>query len=546
MFSLYTATATVLLLIALLAVSAIFRYLRSTSIAHLPGPKPESWLVGSLRALMNPEEVGDADFAWSKEFGSTIAIKGVMGRDILWTADPKAMQHILNISGYKFHKPQEVRAISSLTTGHGLIWAEGAQHIRHRKIMLPAFSFGALRAFLPVFTHIAQRMVNKLRDNLSESGEASSVVDILPWLAHTTLDAIGEVGFGYQFGALDQGSKSKLAQAYDNLFSKAFGKRPDSMIVMDAVMGWVPQWMVSFFLSLPFARLEILHKYNKVALGVAKEVVDGQTAIYASGKEGSKDIMSVLVRANLAEEPEFKLSDKEVMSQLTTLFLAGHETTASTLTWTVYELARHPEYQKLVKDEIKATREQASRRGDKELSVADLDSMKYLLAIMKETLRFHPIIPALHRVAGEDDVIPLSTPATGKTGETITSVRVGEGQRIIMSLVAYNRLEALWGNDPHVWRPERFLDGSVKQGANMGVFANLASFSSGVRSCIGWRFAVVEMQAILVETLESFEFSPPPEHIRIMRTSAGIVKPMVKEATDGRARLPVTIKAIQN
>jgi hypothetical protein len=63
--------------------------------------------------------------------------------------------------------------------------------------------------------------------------------------------------------------------------------------------------------------------------------------------------------------------------------LAGHETTASTVTWALYELARHPEFQNQVRDEIRATQAQAVQRGDGELSVADLDSMKYLLALMK-------------------------------------------------------------------------------------------------------------------------------------------------------------------
>jgi cytochrome P450 len=65
------------------------------------------------------------------------------------------------------------------------------------------------------------------------------------------------------------------------------------------------------------------------------------------------------------------------------LFLAGHETTASTVAWAIYELARNPEYQTLVRAEIKATREQAATRGDNDLLISDLDSMKYLLSLMK-------------------------------------------------------------------------------------------------------------------------------------------------------------------
>jgi hypothetical protein len=100
-----------------------------------------------------------------------------------------------------------------------------------------------------------------------------------------------------------------------------------------------------------------------------------------------------------------------------TLILAGHETTASTITWTLYELARHPEFQNKVREEIKATRAHAAQRGDDELSVADLDSMKYLLALMKVRpdgsyhvpvyRRSLILIPACPMYRRHSDTIPL-------------------------------------------------------------------------------------------------------------------------------------------
>ncbi|KAF8511881.1 cytochrome P450 [Hysterangium stoloniferum] len=538
MFTVYVLAIT--LISALAVLRTVFKRIRSNSIAHLRGPKPSSWLVGNLPALQRSREAGDAEFAWTKEFGNTMAIKGVMGREILMTGDPKALQYILNTSGYNFPKTKSGRVLLELLTGNGIIWAEGAQHARQRKMMNPAFSFGALRIFLPLFRHTSQRTVARLKAELSKSNGTSSVFDILPWLGRTTLDAIGIAGFDYQFGAIEQGSSNKLVQAYDNLFMDAFMERPDSLIIWEGVMDWVPQWIAALLLNIPTKFLKRVHKYMKVALGVAKDVNDRQKAIHSMGKEGSKDIMSILLRANLAENPKDRLSDGEVLSQLTTLFLAGYETSATALTWAVYELARNREYQTLVRDEIKATRTQATRRGDDELSVADLDSMKYLLSLIKETLRFHSIVPAIERKSKRDDVIPLSTATTTKKGEIVTDISIPAGQKIIISILTYNRLKSVWGDDADVWRPERFIDGSVKQGINMGVLANLASFSSGVRGCIG----VIEMQAILIELVENFEFSPPPGDVKILRALAGLVTPVVEGSTDRRSRLPVTITSI--
>jgi hypothetical protein len=189
------------------------------------------------------------------------------------------------------------------------------------------------------------------------------------------------------------------------------------------------------------------------------------------------------------------------------MMLAGHETTASTLCWALYELAIHPEFQSIIREEIRETRAQASQRGDGEMKIADLDSMHNMSALMKvsgyddiasildnlrciqETLRYYPILTTLHRKARVDQIIPLSTPQTTKTGETITAVPVSKGQQIIMSIAAYNRLvvfltrfplqlfslrlKAVWGEDADVWRPQRFLEGvESNQKNNIGVFGN--------------------------------------------------------------------------
>jgi len=298
-------------------------------------------------------------------------------------------------------------------------------------------------------------------------------------------------------------------------------------------------------MKLPVERLKRLHDYMTVANEVAKDIVDKQTGLYASGKEGSKDVMSILVRANLSEDPKTKLTDDEIIPQMTTLFLAGHDTTATTSSWMLYHLSRHKEYQTVVREEIKAARAAAKARGDVELTIADLDSMKYLVAAMKETIRYNPIVSALTREAGRDDIIPLSIPQKTVTGETITSIPISRGQRIQLSFLAYNRLQEVWGPDADVWNPKRFIDGSQSsQKTTLGVLSNIATFGSGVRSCIGWRFAILEMQAILIELLENFEFSPPPGNVEIIRGPAGIMTPMVKGATKRRGNLPLTVTAL--
>ncbi|KAF8580716.1 cytochrome P450 [Ramaria rubella] len=186
-----------------------------------------------------------------------------------------------------------------------------------------------------------------------------------------------------------------------------------------------------------------------------------------------------------------------------------------------------PKIPRAVREEIKRTCLQAANRGDAELSVADLDSMKYLMSLVKETLRYHPIILLLNREAGHDDIIPLSVPQKLRTGETITAIPVSKGKRVILSIAAYQRIKSVWGEGANEWRPERYMDGTgTIQRTGVGVLSNIHTISSGIRGCVGWRFAMIQMQAILAELIENFEFSPPPGNVEILRSVVGAVAPV--------------------
>lgn len=146
------------------------------------------------------------------------------------------------------------------------------------------------------------------------------------------------------------------------------------------------------------------------------------------------------------------------------LTLAGHETTANTLTWLLWELSKHPQFQDRLREEIRDKREEINSRdigavaSSRDFSMDDLESMPFLQAALKagfiddgegtdwelivttqEVLRFHPIVYHLMRAAKKDDVIPLSEPITTSNGEVVDHVSVAKDQTILVSICAYNR-----------------------------------------------------------------------------------------------------------
>jgi len=360
-------------------------------------------------------------------------------------------------------------------------------------------------------------------------------------LARTTLDVIGQAAFGYKFNSVDN-EETDLYKSYHNLIADANYMPSNFTLVFRRILGYVPIWMSRRLQSLPKKDLNRLNKHKKLARGVAKDLVDKEMEAHMGGKEGGKDVMSIFIKANASEDPKRRLNEDEILSQITTLMLAGHETTASTVSWTLYELSKRPEMQRKLRDEIRAVRADAIARGDEDITIPDLDSMKYMGAVMKETLRYHTIVLQMFRRAGHDDVIPLDFPQRTVSGDVITSIPVSKGQVVQLGIAAYNRIKSVWGEDADQWRPERFLQGGhPEHKTNVGVFANLATFSSGLRACIGWRFAVIEMQALLVELIDNFDFSPASGNIEVKRAAAGALQPMVRGQESKGTQLPLTV-----
>ncbi|KAH9955260.1 cytochrome P450 [Russula dissimulans] len=526
----------------LVAVTASMTYVylrgRSSFLKKLRGPKSTSFLLGDEEDFRYQNEVGDREFTWMRKYGSAWRRSGPLGVDCLSLADPKALQYVLHTSGYHFSKGREITQSIKMTVGQGLLWAHGTIHRRQRRIMTPAFSPPQLRSFLPLFLNSALKLTQKWKDEVISLGPTEQpVIDVTKWLSRTTLDVIGEAGFDFHFGSLDN-ETTQLGKQYENLFIDSTLYPPRFDLVFRALWCYIPEPVLHYVRYLPLREYRRLRTFLDYSLSFSRDLVRDSVA-----NIDGKDIMSVLLRANASENHANRMSDDETFGQINSLLLAGHETTANTLGWFLWEMAKHPESQERIRAEIAAFR---ARKGDEQISVAELDNMTYTQAALKESMRLHPIVWFLRRVADRDDVIPLAFPITTKSGEQISSIPIKKGTQIDIFIDAYNRLPEIWGPDADEWNPDRFIDADRKQ-AVVGVFANLSDVSTagGLRSCIGWRFAVLEMSVISMTLLENFEFSLPPQNkkTRIYRKPSVVMSPM----TEGQpgAWMGLAIKALK-
>lgn len=113
----------------------------------------------------------------------------------------------------------------------------------------------------------------------------------------------------------------------------------------------------------------------------------------------------------------------------------------------------------------------------------------------------------------------------------------------MISVYAYNRLPSVWGDNPDEWQPERFLRPEEKDRISVGLHANLLNFSDGVYGCIGWKYGLLQVQAILVELLKSFEFLD--SGVELLNGVAGpSLMPIVRGRELEGVQLPVIVRAL--
>jgi len=370
-----------------------------------------------------------------RKYGDVFTIRVAPGgRPLVFFTRPEHAKEIFAGDPEVFHAGKANGILGPIMGEHSLLLQDGAEHKRARKLLMPAFNGHALREYQALVTEVARAEVAGWR-----TGEAFRSLDRMNAL---TLEVILRVVFGVT-------DETRLAQLRPRVNA--------TVNVSPAILlGW------------GYPRLQ---KY-----GPWKRTVDNQRELdrlmYAEIRERrtAPDLAErtdVLSRLIVQGEEGDKLDDTELRDQLVTLLLAGHETTASALAWALYEVGRDPA--------LLARCRTAADEGDDDL----------LEAVMKESMRLHPIIPMVVRT--------LMKPATIAGYDLPAGTTVGPS-----IILAHSREDN--HEDPDAFRPERFLGHNPP--TNTWI-----PFGGGVRRCIGAGFAQMEGVAVLREVFAAYDVS---------------------------------------
>lgn len=498
----------------------------------LPGPPSRSFIYGNMK------EIWIADNSvlhekWIEEYGPTMKYTSFVGIGRLFTADIKALNHIL-MNSYTYQKPEAARYNLSQILGTGVLVVEEDKHKQQRKIMNPAFGAAQIRELTEIFIEKSTEL-RDIWDAESTKQGGTGRIDVLSWLSKMTLDVIGLAGFNYKFDALKgDANKNELNEAFSTVFRS---KTRMNMIFM--LRGLFPPLRF-----LPAEGDADANRASRTMDRIGKQLLSDSKTALAHGEKmektswKSRDLLSLLLRANMATDlPESqRMTDEDVLAQVPTFLVAGHETTGTATTWALYALTQALEVQSKLRDELLTV-------STDNPTMDELNALPYLDAVVRETLRLHAPVPSTMRVAVKDDILPLSTPFTDKYGVEHDTLHVRKGQTLLIPILLLNRSKSIWGEDSFEFKPERWQ--SIPEAATHipGVWGNMLTFLGGPRACIGYRFSLVEMKALLFTLIRAFEFelAVPPQDIA---KKAGIVqRPLVVTEPNAGNQMPLLVKS---
>jgi cytochrome P450 family 135 len=361
------------------------------------------------------------------------------GRWIVVTSDPATIKEVFTGDPNLLYAGAGNIVLQPILGSRSVLLLDGPEHLRQRRLMLPSFHGERMRVYADVMRAAAERAISQW--------PRGRRFDVLPSMQAITLEVILRAVFGITEPERLKEMGGALRSVLDTVASR---RRVLSLALTAGRTGPLSPW--GRFVAARRRPDELLH-----------------AEIEARRREGDAerdDVLSLLLAAR--DEDGRALSDEELRDELMTLLVAGHETTATALAWTLERLARHPRALAGVVAE--------QRAGGEEL----------LDATIKETLRLRPVVPAVVR--------QLQAPMTFGGWDLPAGVHIGP------SIYLLHRRADLYP-DPLAFRPERFLERSY------GTYEWIP-FGGGVRRCLGASFALFEMRIVLATLLERVELQP--------------------------------------
>jgi cytochrome P450 len=413
-----------------------------------PGPSEglKRWSLGPLN-----ESPIDYFTKIARDYGDVVGIRVVNFRTI-FVNHPDAIEEALVTNARKCIKGRVLRA-NRHVFGEGLLTSEGDFWLRQRRLAQPAFHRARIASYAATMVEYTQRLIADWRSGEERDAHQEMMRLTLQIVAKTLFDA------DVEREARDVGKSLKLLLEFGANFKRTL---------------FIPHWLPT-----------------PTNLRIRREIASIENILYriiaerrASGRDAG-DLLSMLLHAQ--DEDGSRMTDRQLRDETITLFLAGHETTASTLSWTWWLLAQNPAVEAKLHAELDAV------LGGRAPSLDDLPKLTCTGNVITESLRLYPAAWGLARVAIED--------------HELAGYPVKKGMGIAMAQWVVHR-DPRWYDAPEEFRPERWEDDLLKRLPRFAYFP----FGGGPRQCIGNTFAVMEATLLLATIAQKYRLRLAANH----------------------------------
>ncbi|XP_053671571.1 probable cytochrome P450 4d14 [Anopheles nili] len=431
---------------------------------HFKDPTPE----GIFKTFSN----------FHRLYGRNLITEGLFNQPSLQICDPKVIEQVMQARTiektiiYDFMVPW---------LGTGLVISTGSKWAQRRKIITPTFHFKILEDFLVVMNHHADVLMRKL-----EKHAGGGDFDVYENVTYCALDIISESAMGVKLNTQHQ-PHSEYVQAVKEI----------SDIIFKRLFSLLREYKWTFQFTKAHRRQEEL---VKVVHGFAHQVISERKKQLQDEREQQRTqeqlqendvyekrrmtLLDLLLNVTIDDKP---LSDSDIREEVDTFMFAGHDTTTSCISFAAYYLSQDPVIQERVYDEIQAIVGPDAK--SQELTYGTLQELKYLEMVVKETLRINPSVPIMGRRSAGDMIID--------------GVTIPKGIDFGIFIYALHNDPVLYP-EPERFDPERFSEDASAQRQPYSYIP----FSAGSRNCIGQRYAMLEIKAILVKLVANFRLLP--------------------------------------
>lgn len=394
---------------------------------------------------------------FAKSEGNSFSIKPFFSKPVVLTRDAEFAKYVLQKKHKHFEKSKIQTTYLSRYIGYGLLTSKGEYWLKQRRLIQPAFHKEKINSLITIINTAVKEQVNAIESR-------KDFQSLYPLMNTLAFEVIAKSLFNF---SAELETLNRLQYVIEKL---------QKFIIKEIRQPHKKIW---------YTVNGDIRKHMKL-VKESRDIIDYIIEERRTSKAEHNDLLDMLLQAKYDDGTS--MTNEQLIDEILILFVAGHETTANALTFTLFLLANH-------KEELNKAQKESEKFSSEDLSMYSFSSLSYIKQCIEESMRLYPPAWITDRVALED--------------ETLGEYRIEKGTMIGVSFYEMHRNPEYWKN-PKLFDPERFSEENRKE--NMLYYM---PFGAGPRLCIGNNFAMFEMMLVIQNILKNYDIEANKRDVKV-------------------------------